>query len=161
MVIENKNYSDLFNKIENIKNETLNTKLTIGKHRGETLGEVLDYDRQYIYWLIRETNISIDPRLLGLKMPTKNGILELLDLTFEDNKFNWHQVIVHPAKYDTWNLGHYGCTSPECIEKETIESHDYTYSFDELIDSSKGEILKRAYPYIKWTKEYLVSLFNN
>lgn len=94
MVIENKNYSDLFNKIENIKNETLNTKLTRGKHKGETLGEVLDYDRQYIYWLIRETNISIDPRTLGLKMPTRDDILELLDLTFEDNKFNWHQVIV-------------------------------------------------------------------
>lgn len=161
MVIENENYSDLFNKIENIKNETLNTKLTIGKHKGETLGEVLDYDRQYVYWIIRETNISIDPRLLGLKMPTKDSILKLLESTFENGEFIYHRRIVHPAVYDTWNLGHYGCSSPECISEESVEEYDITYSFDRLLSSDRIEILKRAYPYIKWTKEYLVSLFSN
>lgn len=161
MVIENKNYSDLFNKIENIKNETLNTKLTIGKHKGETFREVLDYDSQYIYWLIRETDIGIDPRTLGLKMPTKDNILELLKLTFEDGKFKGHDIIVHPGVYDSWNLGHYGCTSPECIQEETIEKRNYTYSFDELLNSKRFEIVEIHYPYIKWDKDYLNSLFNN
>ena len=108
MVIENKEYTNLISKIEAIKNNALNTKLTIGKHKGETFEEVMSYDIQYIYWLIRETNLNIDPRTIGLKMPTKDSILTLLESTFEDGKFIYHKRIVHPAQYDNWNLGHYG-----------------------------------------------------
>ena len=160
MIIENKRYTSLINEIEDIKNKTLNTVIPIGKHKGETLEEVMSYDIQYIYWLIRETNINIDPRTIGLKMPTKDSILKLLESTFENGEFIYHRIIVHPAVYDTWNLGHYGCSSPECISEESVEEYDITYSFDRLLSSDRIEILKRAYPYIKWTKEYLISFFN-
>ncbi len=159
MVIENKEYSNLINKIEAIKNNALNKKLTIGKHKGETFEEVMSYDKQYIYWLIRATDLSIDPRTLGLKMPTKESILDLLNLTFKDNEFKYYEKIVHLAIYDNWNVGHYGCTSPECIKKETAEIYAHTYSFDELLNSEKFEVIKNHYPYINWTKNYLVSLF--
>lgn len=159
MVIENKEYTNLISKIEAIKNNALNTKLTIGKHKGETFEEVMSYDIQYIYWLIRATDLNIDPRTIGLKMPTKDSILTLLESTFEDGKFIYHKRIVHPAQYDNWNLGHYGCNSPECIKEERIEEFSITYSFDKLLSTDRIEILKRAYPYINWTKNYLVSLF--
>ena len=161
MVIENKEYSNLINKIEAIKSNVLNTKLTIGKHKGETFEEVMSYDKQYIYWLIRATDLGIDPRTLGLKIPTKESILKLLDLTFENNKFKYYQRIVHPAVYDSWNVGHYGCTSPECIKEEVIEEYNTFYTFEELLNSRRFEVIKNKYPYIKWTEDYLISLFNN
>jgi hypothetical protein len=160
MINENKRYTSLINEIENIKNKALNTIISIGKHKGETFEEVMSYDIQYIYWLIRETNLNIDPRIIGLKMPTKDSILKLLESTFEDGKFIYHKRIVYPAQYDNWNLGHYGCSSPECIKEERIEEYNITYSLDKLLNTDRIEILKRAYPYIKWTKEYLSSFFN-
>lgn len=159
MIVENKEYSSLIDKLETLKNEFLNRKLTIGKHKGETFKEIISYDKQYIYWIIRETNLHIDPRILGLKMPTKDDILELLNLTFEDGKFKYCEEIVHPAVYDTWNLGHYGCNSPTCIKDEIVETYIYTYSFDKLLNSERFEIIKNHYPYIKWTTNYLKSLF--
>lgn len=161
MITENKEYSSLVNRIEAIRSNALNTKLTIGKHKGETFEEIMSYDKQYIYWVIRETDIDIDPRTLGLEMPTKESILKLLDLTFKDNEFRYYETIVHPAIYDSWNVGHYGCTSPECIKKEITEIHAHTYTFDELLKSDRFEVIKNHYPYIKWTKNYLVSLFDN
>lgn len=53
MINENKRYTSLINEIENIKNKALNTIISIGKHKGETFEEVMSYDIQYIYWLIR------------------------------------------------------------------------------------------------------------
>lgn len=160
MINENKRYTSLINEIENIENKALNTIIPIGKHKGETFEEVMSYDIQYIYWLIRETNLNIDPRIIGLKMPTKDSILKLLESTFEDGKFTYHKTVVYPAEYDNWNLGHYGCNSPECIKEERIEEYNITYSLDKLLNTDRIEILKRAYPYIKWTKEYLSSFFN-
>lgn len=59
----------------------------------------MSYDIQYIYWLIRATDLNIDPRTIGLKMPTKDSILTLLESTFEDGKFIYHKRINWTKNY--------------------------------------------------------------
>lgn len=154
-MLEYENWKRRFNSL---KRKTLNKVLGFGKYKGRTIQYVLTYDKAYLYWLLRETNINIDPELLGLDMPTRQKILNLLNLKYCDGKFIYK--IIYPAIYDNWNVGHYGCTSPTCIQEEKIER--YEYSFDDILSNGREYIdkLKTAYPYIKWTKEYLKSLFN-
>lgn len=163
MIAENKEYTDLINALDTLKNKALNTKLPIGKYKGKSIQSVMNEDKQYIYWLIRDTNLRIDPRLLNLEIPTKDSILELLELEYKDNSFIQTELKDYPAEYDTWNLGHYGCTSPECIKEARCEIYTTVYSFDDIINDYYDyiDILKKHYPYIKWTKEYLVTLFKN
>lgn len=150
-------YDSIKRRFESLKRKTLNRVIGFGKHKGETIQDILIWDRQYLYWLLRETNIDIDPELLGLDIPTRQKILNLLNLKYKDDKFIYE--IVYPAIYDNWNVGHYGCKSPECIKEEKRER--YEYSFDDILSPGHKYIdkLKVAYPYIKWTKEYLKSLF--
>ena len=151
-------YEDLKQRFVSLKRKTLNKVIGFGRHKGKTIQDILIWDRQYLYWLLRETNIDIDPELLGLDIPTRQKILNLLNLKYCDGKFIYK--IVYPAIYDNWNVGHYGCTSPTCIQEEKVER--YEYSFDDILSNGHEYInkLKTAYPYIKWTKEYLKSLFN-
>lgn len=37
-------------------NTVLNFKLNFGKYNGKTIKEVLNVDKQYVYWMLRETN---------------------------------------------------------------------------------------------------------
>lgn len=47
---------DNFHKKEIILYETvLNFKLNFGKYNGKTIKKVLDIDKQYVYWILRET----------------------------------------------------------------------------------------------------------
>lgn len=153
-----KKLDSLKQEIESLKQKTLKRVLHFGKYKGKTIQYVATYDKYYFYWLLRETNIDIDPELFGYKMPTKRNILNLLDLKYFDGKFI--KDIIHPGIYDNWNIGHYGCNEPTCIKEETVEH--YEFSFDDVLSNGREYIdkLKREYPYIKWTKEYLKSLFN-
>lgn len=151
-------YEDWKRRFNSLKRKTLNKVLGFGKYKGRTIQYILTYDKQYLYWLLRETNIDIDPELLGLDIPTCQKILRLLNLKYSDGNFIYE--IIHPAIYDNWDVGHYGCNSAICIKEETREH--YEYSFDDILSNGHKYIdkLKTAYPYIKWTKDYLRSLFN-
>lgn len=151
-------YESLKQRFVSLKRKTLNRVIGFGKHKGKTIQDILIWDRQYLYWLLRETNIDIDPELLGLDIPTRQKILNLLNLKYCDGKFIYK--IVYPAIYDNWNVGHYGCKEPTCIKEETVEHHEF--SFDDILSNGREYIgeLTKVYPYIKWTKEYLKSLFN-
>lgn len=153
-----KEYASLKQKFAYLKQKTLNKVINFGRHKGKTIQDILICDRQYLYWLLRETNIDINPELLGLDIPTRQKILNLLNLKYCDGKFIYK--IVYPAIYDNWNVGHYGCTTPTCIQEEKVER--YEYSFDDILSNGHEYInkLKTAYPYIKWTKEYLKLIFN-
>lgn len=150
-------YDSIKRRSESLKRKTLNKVIGFGRHKGKTIQDILIWDRRYLYWLLRETSIDIDPELLGLEMPTRQKILNLLNLKYKDGTFIYE--IVYPAIYDTWNVGHYGCKSPECIKEERRER--YEYSFDDILSPGREYIdkLRVTYPYIKWTKEYLKSLF--
>lgn len=145
-------------EIESLAQKTANRVLHFGKYKGKTIKYIITHDKQYFYWLLRETNIDIDYELFGYKIPTKEDILWILDLKYSDGKFI--KDIIHPAIYDNWNVGHYGCKEPTCIKKETIEHHEF--SFDDILSNGceYTSKLTKEYPYIKWTKEYLKSLFN-
>lgn len=53
---ERRKAEDEFNKREiKIYNKFLDFKLNFGKYTGKTIKEVLNIDKQYIYWLLRET----------------------------------------------------------------------------------------------------------
>ena len=158
-------YKDLKKKLDSVKQEieslmqkTANRVLHFGKYKGKTIQYIITYNEQYFYWLLRETNMDIDPELFGYKMPTKGDILRLLDLKYSNGKFI--KDIIHPGIYDNWNVGHYGCKEPTCIKEETVEHHEF--SFDDILSNGREYIgeLTKVYPYIKWTKEYLKSLFN-
>ena len=69
-----------------------------GKYKGKTIQYIITYDEQYFYWLLRETNIDINPELFGYKMPTKGDILRLLNLKYSNGKFI--KDIIHPGIYD-------------------------------------------------------------
>lgn len=151
-------YEDCKRRFAALKQKTLNRVIRFGRHKGKTIQDIFTLDRQYLYWLLRKTNIDIDPELLGLEMPTRQKILSLLKLEYKEGTFIYE--IIHPALYDTWNVGHYGCREPECIKEATREH--YEYSFDDILSPGHKYIdrLRIAYPYIKWTKNYLKSLFN-
>ena len=142
-------------EIEYLKQKTLNRVLHFGKYKGKTIQYIIVYDKQYFYWLLRETDIDIDPELLGYKIPTNIDILHILNLKYFGGKFI--EDIIHSGIYDNWNVGHYGCEEPTCVKKEIIEHHEF--SFDDIF-SNRYEYLTKKYPYIKWTKEYFKSLFN-
>ena len=153
-----KKLDSLKQEIESLKQKVLSRVLHFGRYQGKTIQYVITYDKQYFYWLLRETNLDIDPELFGCDMPTKRSILNLLNLEYSNGKFI--EDIVHPGIYDNWNAGHYGCKESTCIKKETIEHHEY--SFDDILSSGREYIgkLRNKYPYIKWTKEYLESIIN-
>lgn len=53
---ERRKYEDEFNRREiEIYNKVLDFKLNFGKYTGKTIKEVLNVDKQYIYWLLQET----------------------------------------------------------------------------------------------------------
>ena len=163
MLIEKKEYTELLNALEEMRDRALNTKLPIGKYKGKSIQNVMQEDKQYIYWLIRETTLRIDPRLLGFELPTKDSILDLLDVDYDGKNFIQINLYDYPAEYDSWNLGHYGCISPECVKEARSEIYKIKYSFDDIVSDEHDfiDILQRKYPYIKWTKEYLVTLFKD
>lgn len=59
-----------------------------------------DCNRDYLYWLLRETNINIDPELLGFDNPTPGVIYSLLKLSYDHNKDKFIYKEVHPVIYD-------------------------------------------------------------
>lgn len=156
MELYNQEYEVLVTKLEKLKTEELNKVVTFGKYKGKTIQEIYRADEQYLYWLIRESNMKINPILLGLEIPTCENILKLLDLKYSEGEFV--RSILYPAIYDDWNVGHYGCSKPKCIEESTMEYHRYT--FDDILNTAYIDKLYKHYPYIKWTKEYIKSLFN-
>lgn len=148
-------YNKLKSKIEFMKNTYLNSTLNFGKYKGCTYREVLDKDKYYIYWLIKDSNRQIDPRLLGLKLPSKEDILKILDMQFKDGKFIKKTIIPKETRYD-WNIGHYGC-SEESIEVSPEIVNVSKYSIETIIESYGG-VLEFKFPYIK-VEEYLKELF--
>lgn len=153
--LNNQEYEDLVNKLKELKKKTLNKVVPFGKYKGKTLQEIYRLDRFYLYWLIRESMMKINPELIGLELPTSHRVLKILNLKYSDGEFV--RTIVHPAVYDNWDLGHYGCSRPICIKEETRET--YKYTFDDVLNTTHLEELDNHYPYIKWTKEYFESLF--
>lgn len=154
-------YDNLKQELKSLKIKTLNRIVPFGKYKGKTIQYIRDCNRDYLYWLLRETNINIDPELLGFDNPTPGVIYSLLKLSYDHNKDKFIYKEVHPAIYDNWNVGHYGCTEALCIKKETIECREYSY--EDILSPRCGFIqkLKGYYPYIKWTKEYLKKLYTN
>lgn len=172
MITENQEYNNLINKINDIKNDikelkekTLNTKLIFGKYKGCALKEVFTNHISYIYWLLKESSLQLDPRIFDLPLPTREKILDILSLKYEekDNTFIKTKTEHFDGIYDNWNLGHYGCTTPTCIKESHNVITTFTYTYKDLVNKDYDFIYKlnNNYPYIKWTENYLKSLFMN
>lgn len=95
-------YDNLKQELKSLKIKTLNRIVPFGKYKGKTIQYIRDSNRDYLYWLLRETNINIDPELLGFDNPTPGVIYSLLKLSYDHNKDKFIYKEVHPAIYDNW-----------------------------------------------------------
>nr|DAE51980.1 MAG TPA: Putative quorum-sensing-regulated virulence factor [Bacteriophage sp.] len=66
MRITSEEYTQLINKLKNLKSSYLDSPLQFGKYKGRTLRWIKSYDLQYIYWLADNTDFPIDLNLLDL-----------------------------------------------------------------------------------------------
>ena len=71
---------DLINNADSAKlGLSLSSEITFGKHKGETIKEILSYDASYIRWLIDNTDKIFSQEVIHYDFSTESDYEDMVD----------------------------------------------------------------------------------